>query len=90
MVLDAGNWDDSLAMNSPGQSGDPGAAHYADLLAAWVRDESIPLLYSRERIDAVTRQRILLTPDGSHVLNVDLGPDGESGHSLAPVNARQG
>jgi penicillin amidase len=62
MVLDVGGWDNSLAMNSPGQSGEPGAAHYADLFAAWARDESFPLLYSRARIEAATRQRILLTP----------------------------
>jgi penicillin G amidase len=63
MVLDVGDWDNSLAMNSPGQSGDPASRHYADLYAAWARDESIPLLYSRQRIEAVTEQRILLTPD---------------------------
>ena len=70
MVLDVGGWDNSLAMNSPGQSGEPGAAHYADLFAAWARDESFPLLYSRERIEAVTRQRILLTPVTSPSLGV--------------------
>jgi len=63
MVLDVGDWDSSLAMNSPGQSGDPASRHYADLYAAWARDESIPLLYSRPRIEAVAEQRILLTPD---------------------------
>jgi penicillin G amidase len=73
MVLDVGGWDNSLAMNAPGQSGDPGAAHYSDLLAAWARDESIPLLYSRERIEAVTRQRILLTPDAPPAPGADAG-----------------
>ncbi len=62
MVLDVGDWDNSLAMNSPGQSGDPASPHYADLLAAWARDESIPLLYSRLRIEAATERRLLLTP----------------------------
>jgi penicillin G amidase len=63
MVLDVGDWDSSLAMNSPGQAGDPASSHYADLYAAWARDESIPLRYSRPRIEEVTEQRILLTPD---------------------------
>ena len=63
MVLDVGAWDNSLAMNSPGQAGDPASSHYADLYAAWARDESIPLLYSRQRIEEVTERRILLTPD---------------------------
>jgi penicillin G amidase len=62
MVLDVGDWDSSLAMNSPGQAADPASPHYADLYAAWARDESFPLLYSRPRIADVTDQRILLTP----------------------------
>lgn len=62
MVLDVGDWDNSLAMNSPGQSGDPASQHYADLLTAWARDESFPLLYSRERIEAAAERRFLLTP----------------------------
>jgi penicillin G amidase len=62
MVLDVGDWDNSLAMNSPGQSGDPGSHHYADLYAAWARDESIPLLYSRQRVEAAAEHKIMLLP----------------------------
>jgi penicillin amidase len=62
MLLDVGRWDDSVVMNTPGQSGDPSSPHYRDLFKAWARDESIPLLYSRERIVAETERRILLRP----------------------------
>ncbi len=60
MLLDVGNWDDSVAMNTPGQSGDPSSTHDRDLFEAWARDQSIPLLYSRERVEAETERRILL------------------------------
>ncbi|MDQ3942857.1 MAG: penicillin acylase family protein [Actinomycetota bacterium] len=30
-MVDVGNWDNSLLMNTPGQSGDPCSSHYADL-----------------------------------------------------------
>jgi penicillin G amidase len=62
MVVDVGNWDASLAMNSPGQSGDPESPHYADLFPEWTRDRAFPLLYDRKRIEAVTERRILLRP----------------------------
>jgi len=62
MVVDVGSWDDSVAMNSPGQSGDPASPHYRDLFDAWARDESFPLLFSRERIEAEAEQRIVLRP----------------------------
>ncbi len=62
MVVDVGSWDDSVAMNSPGQSGDPSSPHYRDLFDAWARDESFPLLFSRDRIEAAAEQRIVLRP----------------------------
>jgi penicillin amidase len=49
-------------MNSPGQSGDPASPHYADLFALWAADEAVPLLYSRDRIEAVAQEWIRLVP----------------------------
>jgi penicillin amidase len=62
LVVDVGAWDNSVVMNSPGQSGDPASPHYADLFALWAGDEAVPLLYSRDRIEAVARDRIRLVP----------------------------
>ncbi len=66
MLLDVGNWDDSVAMNTPGQSGDPSSAHYRDLFHAWSRDESFPLLFSRERILDASERRLVLRPAATH------------------------
>jgi penicillin amidase len=62
MVIDVGAWDRSVAMNSPGQSGDPASPHYRDLFGLWARDRSFPLLYSRERVLEAAERRILLEP----------------------------
>jgi penicillin amidase len=62
LVVDVGEWDSSVVMNSPGQSGDPASPHYADLYALWAADEAVPLLYSRDRIEAVAREWIRLVP----------------------------
>ena len=62
LVLDVGAWDNSVAMNSPGQSGDLTSPHYADLYQAWARGENVPLLYTRERIEAVAEHRLVLQP----------------------------
>ncbi len=64
MVLDVGNWDASVAMNSPGQSGDPASPHYRDLFEPWSRDEVFPLVYSRERVEAEAEELIVLRPEG--------------------------
>ncbi|HEX7291798.1 MAG TPA: penicillin acylase family protein [Conexibacter sp.] len=62
IVIDVGGWDASVAMNAPGQAGDPTSAHYADLLPRWADDESVPLLFSREAVEAATERRIVLSP----------------------------
>ena len=62
MVIDVGNWDNSRAINAPGQSGDPRSPHYADLAPLWAAGEYVPLLYSKAAIDDVARLRIVLTP----------------------------
>jgi penicillin amidase len=62
MVVDVGKWDDSVAMNTPGQSGDPSSPHYRDLFDRWAKNETFPLLYSRERIEAAAEHRIVLRP----------------------------
>lgn len=62
MVLDVGNWDDSRAVNAPGQSGDPTSRHYRDLAPLWAAGEYIPLVYSREAVEANASQVITLSP----------------------------
>jgi penicillin amidase len=65
VVIDVGAWDNSVAMNSPGQSGVPGSTHYDDLFATWAHDGSFPLLYSRELVVKNQQQRIMLVPGAS-------------------------
>lgn len=60
MVIDVGDWDNSLFVNNPGQSGLPSSEHYKNLLANWQEASPVPLLYSRERIDKVTTTKIML------------------------------
>jgi penicillin amidase len=62
MVLDVGEWDRSIAMNAPGQSGDPRDPHYRDLYDSWAAGDSFPLLYSRAAVEAAAELRIVLRP----------------------------
>jgi len=66
VVVDVGNWDESLAMNSPGQSGRPGDPHAQDLFAGWAAGEAIPLLYTRESVEAAAEQIITLDVTSSN------------------------
>jgi penicillin amidase len=62
IVVDVGNWDNSRAVNHPGQSGNPDSPHYRDLAPLWLRGEYFPLLYSRSAIEQATEARIRLVP----------------------------
>jgi penicillin amidase len=62
MVVDVGQWDNSVAINTPGQSGDPASPHYRDLAPLWAEGRYFPLLYSREAVERRARTRLLLTP----------------------------
>ncbi|MFD9663125.1 penicillin acylase family protein [Rhodococcus sp. NPDC059968] len=62
MVIDVGNWDASLAINAPGQSGDPRDAAYQDLIDDWLTDAYFPLNYSAHAIDQNARSTFHLRP----------------------------
>ena len=62
MVMDVGAWDNSMAINTPGQSGDPFSAHYRDLFPLWAEGTYIPLRFSREAVDRDARTVIRLSP----------------------------
>ena len=63
VVLDVGNWDNSRAVNHPGQSGDPESPHYRDLAALWSEGKYFPLLYSRKAVLRATERVIQLLPE---------------------------
>ncbi|WP_255580877.1 penicillin acylase family protein [Caballeronia sp. dw_276] len=62
VIVDVGNWDNSRAVNLPGESGDPDSPHYRDLAQMWLDGAYFPLLYSRAAVEAATEQRIRLVP----------------------------
>jgi len=61
-VVDVGNWDASLGINAPGQSGDPRSPHYADLYAPWLRGDYFALPFSRAAVAAAAESSVRLVP----------------------------
>ncbi|WP_210250103.1 penicillin acylase family protein [Microvirga aerophila] len=76
MILDVGAWDNCIFVNAPGQSGDPRSSHYDDHLDAWGSETYLPLLFSRDKIEAATTLRLALRPTGPGGKVVgETGPD---------------
>jgi len=61
-ILDTADWDQSLTINTPGQSGQPGSPHYSDLLPLWDQGQYFPLIYSRKIVEMDAQDRLVLAP----------------------------
>ena len=61
-ILDLSDWDHSVAVNVPGQSGQPASPHYSDLIPLWSEGKYFPLLYSREAVEKEAADRLVLQP----------------------------
>ena len=61
-ILDTSDWDQSVAVNTPGQSGQPGSRHYSDLMPLWDAGRYFPLSYSQQAVEKNTLDRLTLLP----------------------------
>lgn len=61
-LFDLADWDRGLATNGPGQSGQWGSSHYSDLAQPWSVGEYFPFVYTRQKVEAVTKNRLQLSP----------------------------
>jgi penicillin amidase len=64
IIVDTGDWDRAVGMNTPGQSGDTRSPFYRNLFQRWANDDFHPVFYSRDRIQSVTARRFDLQPGG--------------------------
>ncbi|MFN8343728.1 MAG: penicillin acylase family protein [Spirosomataceae bacterium] len=62
IVVDTEDWDKTLGINSPGQSGNPEDPHYRDLFDLWAKDGYFPVYFSKDKIKAVADRTLLLKP----------------------------
>ncbi|MGB1847671.1 MAG: penicillin acylase family protein [Pseudohongiellaceae bacterium] len=62
IFVDTRDWDNTLGMNAPGQSGDPNSPLYDNLFELWADDEVFPAFYSRDKIESVLFETLELTP----------------------------
>ncbi len=61
-IFDLADWDNSVAINVPGQSGQPGSKHFDDLLPLWKSGQYFPLRFSKGAVDAVTSDLLIIRP----------------------------
>ena len=62
IVVDTENWDNSVGLNTPGQSGDVDSPHYRDLYPLWAKGMYFPVFYSRDKVESVREKATKLEP----------------------------
>ncbi len=68
IIADTEDWDNSVGINNPGQSGDPENPHYRDLFELWAQGKYFPVFFSRAKVESVAESRIIL--EGAAVTTV--------------------
>ncbi|RPH55941.1 MAG: penicillin acylase family protein, partial [Chloroflexi bacterium] len=61
-IADLGNWNNSLGMLVPGQSGHPASPHYDDNIEGWFKGEYHPMLFDREKVKENVTDTLILEP----------------------------
>lgn len=57
-----GDWDRSMAIDAPGQSGSPESAHFADLVTLWSDGGYFPLAFTERAVQASAESTLTLAP----------------------------
>ncbi|RIV18524.1 penicillin acylase family protein [Fibrisoma montanum] len=73
IIVDTQDWDKTVGINSPGQSGDPASPHYADLFPLWAQNGYFPVYFSKKKVQSVAESTISLQPSGTGQINSPAG-----------------
>jgi penicillin amidase len=62
IIVDTEDWDKTLGINSPGQSGDPASPHYRDLFPIWADNGYFPVFFSKPKVQSAAESTSVLQP----------------------------
>lgn len=62
IIVDTGDWEKTLMINTPGQSGDPKSPYYKNLFQLWADDCYFVNPFSYENVKAIAQEKVMLVP----------------------------
>ncbi|MCL4252585.1 MAG: penicillin acylase family protein, partial [Anaerolineae bacterium] len=62
VIYDFSDWDNSRSIHTTGQSGHPNSENYDDMVEPWINIEYRPMVFSREAVESVATQTLILVP----------------------------
>jgi len=61
-VFTANDWNRSIAINAPGQSGSPASTNYDDMAVRWASADDVPLSFDQSKANSEAREVLTLQP----------------------------
>lgn len=62
LIVDLGDFDNSVTVNSTGVSGHPGSQWYGDQVVPWAKVTYHPMLWSRANVETAAKHKLYLNP----------------------------
>lgn len=62
ILVDTEDWEKTLGINTPGQSGDPTSSFYKNLFPIWAKNEFVAIPYSRETVKSRSSEIQVFVP----------------------------
>lgn len=62
ILVDTGNWEKTLGINNPGQSGNPESPYYGNLFELWANDGFFKVYFEKRKIQSVATEQVTLIP----------------------------
>jgi penicillin amidase len=61
-VVDVGNWERAIGINTPGQSGNPDSPFYRNLFSTWAEDGFFTVPYQYENVQKEMAEKMIFHP----------------------------
>lgn len=63
IVVDTGDWETTIGINTPGQSGNPDSPFYKDLFPKWANDQFFVVPFGKEQVEKMGVEKVTLAPN---------------------------
>ncbi|HCX75419.1 MAG TPA: hypothetical protein DHU93_08430, partial [Algoriphagus sp.] len=62
ILVDTENWERTLGINTPGQSGDPESSFYKNLFSIWAKDEFVSVPFMKKSVENSAHSKQVFGP----------------------------
>jgi penicillin amidase len=62
ILVDTENWEKTMGINNPGQSGNPESPYYGNLFPLWANDGFFKVFFEKRKIQSVAAEQVTLIP----------------------------